>query len=164
MRQFSFVQKGFTLLELVVVIGIITLISGIVTVNLIKFQRTASISAAITVLTADMKRQQLKAMSGATEGGTTSDNYSIYFQSDRYTLFHGSTYNASDLSNYIVILEKNISFSTINLPDNTIVYSQLSGEVLGFSPTQNYFIIRNTVGDEQKIISFNRHGVVTGIE
>ena len=164
MKPHSFAQSGFTLLEISIVIAIIIIILSIIGINLFGAQRNASLTAAMTIFTSDVKGQQLKAMNGVTEGRSNADSYGIFFQTDRYTLFYGSSYSNSDPSNFIVKLEQNIIFSEINFPNNSIVFSQLSGEVVNFSPTQNSLTIKNTSGNEQKIITINKYGVIIGEE
>lgn len=140
---------GFTLLELLVVMGITTILLGFVTINLLKIQHNTSVSGASDTLIADMKSQQMKAMSGA-----SSDNLGIHFtSSNSYILFHG-TY-ADDSTRFTVSLDDPISI--LNSPGNEIIFSKLSGEVAGAPYT---ITIKNTAGVEQQTLTVNQYGVI----
>src|SRR5688500_3590048 len=97
--------RGFTVIELLLGISIFIILLGIVTLNLNTAKTQTSLSATVETLTADLSQQQLKAMIGDTEGRTTSDTYGIHFDTDSYTLFHG-TYSVSESTNF-----------SINMPD-----------------------------------------------
>ena len=118
---------------------------------------------AITGLVADMKQQQLKAMSGDTEGRATADKYGVHFTSNSYVLFHGSSYSAGDAANYSINLDQNLTFIKINVPSSNIIFSQVSGDVSGFNASQNSVTIKNTGTNQQKVIQFNRYGVITSV-
>jgi prepilin-type N-terminal cleavage/methylation domain-containing protein len=154
-------QKGFTLPELVIVTGIITTLLGFITINLFKVQQSSSVKGTSSLLVSDMRGQQTKAMVGSSEGRVTADSYGIYFQTDRYILFHGLTYNASDPANFTVMLDTNISASN-TFPNNSLIFSQISGEMVGYTGGNNTVTIKNTAGTEQRTITVNRYGVVIG--
>src|SRR5687768_9752938 len=80
--------RGFTLIELMLVIAIIASLMGITTMSLTGAQQKSSMNATLGIFISDIRAQQLKAMVGDTEGRATSDTYGISFQSTKYTLFH----------------------------------------------------------------------------
>jgi len=98
-------KRGFTLIEVMLVMAIFSLLMGFVTINLLRPQNKASVDSLSTQLIADIKQQQLKAMVGDSEGQATSQQFGVYFESDGYTLFRGSSYSASEASNFEVTLE-----------------------------------------------------------
>lgn len=152
--------SGFTLPELLVSIGIIGILISLVTINLTYSQRHASVNTTITTLVSDFKEQQIKAMIGDTEGRATSDDYGIYIMSGQYVLFHGATYTPGDLSNRAIPIETTLQFLN---PNYAIIFSRISGDVLGYNPLANTIILRDTTNNEQKIIEFNTHGVITSV-
>src|SRR3989337_3900526 len=85
-------RQGFTLIELALIMGIIAILISFMSINLLKPQTTASTSSSVQILGADIKEQQIKAMSGDSDFETTTDSQGIYFESNRYTLFRGPTY------------------------------------------------------------------------
>ena len=155
-------ERGFTLVELGIVFGIIALLFGFVTLNLGNVQKVTSIGSAIDTLVSDMKSQQTKAMVGAGSSGT-GKSFGIYFQSDRYILFTGTTYSSTNSSNFIIMLGGNIEFVNSTFPDNSLVFLRQSGELNGFTDGMNTIAIQNIQGLNKKTITVNRYGVVTKV-
>jgi type II secretory pathway pseudopilin PulG len=153
-------SRGFTILELLLIMGITSLLLGIITINLVKVQHNTSISGAVDTLLADMKGQQIKAMSGASVNSASGDSYGVSFQGNKYVLFHGTT-DPNDSTDFSVPLDTSITVSIS--PSNPLVFSQLSGEVCS-STCQYTITLTNTAGNETKIITVNRYGVVTNIQ
>lgn len=149
-------------MEIIIVVAIASILLGFVGFNLVKAERNTTLSSTIQTLVSDTKSQQLKAMSGSTEGRTTSDSYGIYFQPTNYTLFHGMTYIPNDPSNFVVNADNTIVFST-TLPNNLLIFSKISGEAAGWVQGQNTITITNTTDDSKKIITVNQYGVITGV-
>ena len=103
-------KKAFTLIELVLVIGIITILLSFVYFNLFSSQHRVILDSTIDVLINDLRNQQNKAMTGNTENRTTYDAYGIYFQSDKYILFHGPNFSSGDPANYVSNLNEGTAF------------------------------------------------------
>ena len=157
-------KKGFTLIELMIVMAIVSILIGIVTINLLQLRNTTSVTSNIDALVSDLRSQQIKAMIGATEGRTSTDSYGIYFLSDQYVLFHGTIYNPADTSNFVVNLPEDLEIQATTLPNNTIVFSQLSGEIAGFSGTSASITVQLINSGVQRVITLNRYGVITGTD
>jgi len=157
-------MKGFTIPELTLVVGILAILFGITTINLIGAQHKASVSSAIATLLADIKSQQAKAMTGSTEGRTTADVYGIHFTSTSYVLFHSPTFNSANPANSIFNLDSGLQFTNISFPNSNIIFSQGSGEISGFINGSNTVRVASTLGTEQKTITVNRYGVVTNVQ
>jgi prepilin-type N-terminal cleavage/methylation domain-containing protein len=147
-------RQGFTLIELLIVIGIIAIVSSFAVINLIRPQTKASLDSTLTPLVSDIKEQQLKAMVGDGSGSTPSA-YGIYFETNKYTIFKGNTYSLSDTNNFIVNLQGDTSI-TNTFTSNQIVFSQRSGEVVGFSSPNNTLTISS--GGDSKTITVNALG------
>ncbi|MBI2040456.1 hypothetical protein HYT18_05305 [Candidatus Microgenomates bacterium] len=146
-------MKGLTLVELLIVIGIATILLGLTTINLVRVQQNTSLGAVSDILIADLKSQQMKAMSGANGGGS----FGIHFtSSNSYTLFKGSNYVPP--GDFTVTLEDPISVST-TYPGNEIVFSKTSGEVDG----EHTITITNSAGGEQQTLTVNKLGVVKDV-
>ena len=150
---------GFTFVELMVTIGIFALLASFITVNLIRTQQRPNLDATITSLVSDLKEQQIKSMGGDSEGQAVAQTYGVYFASGSYTLFRGSTFQPSDQSNFTVNPDS-VQFST-SLPSSQLVFSRRSGEVTGFVNGSNTITIKNTVTNDQKIITIHRYGAIT---
>lgn len=157
--QFS-IQQGITLVELIVVMAIFTTLIGLTTINLLGAKQQASLSTSVDTLITDIKEQQVKAMVGDTEGRGNTDKYGIHFETNTYTLFHG-TYTPGDSSNSVISLGDSIQFSTVSFPSSQLIFSKGSGEVSGSG--SNTIVVQDISNGSTKTITINRYGVVTGI-
>lgn len=157
-------QKGMTIVELVLTVSIFSILVGIISINLLTTRTKATLHTTLTTITTHVKQQQKKAMFLHTEKGDTVDSYGIYFKPGEYILFQGSSYSPNDPSNFIVDLDDNLSFSTINLPNNTIVFATRSGEIMNFNGVQHSIVLTDQTSQEQKTIDMNKLGVITNIQ
>src|SRR5579862_4938386 len=101
-------SKGFTAIEIILVMSIVAILLGLVTVNLFKFQHKSQLSATVASFLADYKEQQIKAMVGDTSGTATPAAYGVHFETTSYTLFRGSY----GTTNFTVNLPGGTQFST----------------------------------------------------
>jgi prepilin-type N-terminal cleavage/methylation domain-containing protein len=155
-------QDGFTLLELLIVLGIFSLLIGFVTLNLGGVTRSVTVSSMASTVAADIRSQQVKAMSGSGNGNSASD-FGIYFEQGRYTLFTGSTYTSSNSTNFVVNLDSGLVFSNISFPASTIIFSQRAGEISGYSSSSSSITLASSTGSERKTIHINQYGVIDSI-
>jgi len=150
-------QHGFTLIELIVVLSLVITLLGITTINLVGSQQAASLNSAVEILSADLKQQQLRSMIGDTEGRATSDSYGIHFDSNQYVFFHGTTYSASDNTNFVSSLTDDMQ---INHPGFNIVFSKISGEI----PADTIIELKDNTNSKLKRIHLNTFGIITQVE
>lgn len=131
---------GFTLIELILIMGVIAVLFAVSSINLTGSQQKASVNSTIASLVADIKSQQFKAMTG--DGGT---DHGIRFDTTSYILLP---------ENFVVDLGNNLQLST-TFPANTITFSQGSGEITGFTTGSDTV----TLGDQT--LRLNLYGVIT---
>lgn len=154
-------QSGFTLVELGVVLGILATLIALATTNLLGLQRRTQIQTTVSTLVADLYAQRQRAMSGDTQGRSTTDAYGVYLQTTSYTLFHGTSYSATASDNVVVPYENPVQMSSTTFPSSTILFSKGSGEITGYSPSNNSIILTNTSSNQQITLSFNTYGTIT---
>lgn len=152
-------NSGFTLIELVIVIGIVTLLFGFMAISLVNNKQITSINSVRDTLISDMASQQTKAMNGS--GGAVGTSYGIYFLSNKYVLFKGDSYNPQDTSNFEVEMDSNIAFANVGFASSAVLFASGSGEVVGFQNGQNTVGIQDTNGNKTETITINKYGVVT---
>lgn len=154
-------KNGFTLIELILVIGIFTILITLVTVNMLRPQTTTPVNQAVSVLIADIKQQQLKSMLGDTGGTETAQSFGVYFGIDKYILFKGSSYSPADPDNFTVELGEGLQFTDVTLPSDQVVFLRRSGEVSGYSTELDSLTITHTQGGVGETLITNRYGVLT---
>lgn len=156
-------RQSFTLIELVIIMAIIALLSGLATVSLLNIYKTNSLTANLDVLLVDIRSQQLKAMMEDTDGAPASIPYGIYFEPSRYILFRGSSYLPGDPFNFSVLLNTDLNFVNINLPASSLIFTPLAGELSAFVNGLDTVTLKDTQGSEEKTIKVNRFGVINNI-
>lgn len=151
-------QTGFTLAEILVVMVVALALVSLSLVNLGRPQETANSSTLIDTLLADLKSQQILAMSGGTGGTTAAQPQGVYIQSSRFTLFAGGSYNAGDPHNFTENAPGGIRLSTA-FPGSSVIFQKGTGEVQGFSGGSNTITV--STANTTKTVTINRFGTAT---
>lgn len=151
-------DSGFTLVELLVVIVIIGVLFGLSTINLGQANATASLGTTTDKLMANLKNQQILAMSGGADSSGQAQPQGIHFGTNGYTLFSGSSYSPGDPDNLVINAGSNTSIAT-TLPSSEIIFSKANGEFSSYSAGNNTITITNA--DDTKTITINRLGVAS---
>jgi prepilin-type N-terminal cleavage/methylation domain-containing protein len=156
-------QQGFTLIETLLVMGILGLLFGIGLLSIGNIQVVTQNTASSSVIISDLKTQQIKAMVGDTEGRGVPDNYGIKILSDRYILFHGMTYSATDTANFSIPIASGYTLAS-TFPSTTILFASNSGELVNFSQGQDTITVTHTASSKQQIIRLNKYGTITNLQ
>ena len=151
---------GFTYIELMMVMGILVMLLTLVNITIVPAINRADTRSQANVLLADLFSQQQKSMQSELGSGGESTPFGIYFQPGYYVLFQGTSYVADQLDNYRVDVPDSLTFSAINLPDNTVMFSRITGEVIGYNSSQNTVTLSPLNGGVARVIQLNRYGVV----
>lgn len=162
MKKISIKNRGFSLIETVVVLAVFAALLGLVMINILNSRSSTAINTSLSLLITDIKNQQTKAMLGDTEGRGVPDNYGVYVAPTQYTLFHGQTYSSSDSVNFNVKAENGFSFST-TFPNNQVIFASSSGEIVNFVPGQDTISAVEIRTGQQKTIQLNKYGVITSL-
>lgn len=144
---------GFTLIELMVVIGLVGIIMTFSTVNLVSLRNKSSLNSMVTQLVADLKQQQMKAMIG---NASAPDIFGVHFTSNSYALFQGT---ATDPNKFVIKLDPDLSLS---YDHQDLIFKKLSGERATVSLTN--LKIKNNNSGEEKEIKINEFGVITEVK
>lgn len=157
-------RKGFTLVELLLVIGILAVLFSIMTISYFGVQGKNVLSQAVGIMVADMRSQQTKAMAGVVPGnGELQAGYGIHFSVNSYTLFIGDTYAGGAPTDAVVQLPAGVSITASNFPTGgNLVFMRASGEMKDYAGGQEYYVDVTSAGsNETRRIRLNRLGVVT---
>ena len=115
-------KRGLTLIEIIVVLGIFAIILAISMTVFINSRKTASLNSIRDTIVSTLEQAKSNALAG--KGGTT---HSVVFASSSFTMFTGSTFNASSTSNRIHNIDTGFALSTTYTSNNTVTFSRLNG-------------------------------------
>jgi prepilin-type N-terminal cleavage/methylation domain-containing protein len=124
MRKLS---RGFTITEVIVVLGILSILSALDISSFIFFQKKVDLDNV-----ADVLSETLRVAQSNTLASQQNTQYGVYFDisasPNQYTLFKGATYATRDATfSKVYTLPGTLEISGINLADNQIVFQKLSG-------------------------------------
>lgn len=150
-------ERGFTLVELTVVIGIVLILFGLSWINFTSLPSRATLQTSVISLINDIKSQQMLSMTGDTGGSGVESDYGVHFETITYTLFKGDTYIPGAAGNFTIDLENaNLSFTGVSFPGNVIIFTKGSGEM-----TPGEFSITDALSGTVKTIKLNKYGATT---
>jgi prepilin-type N-terminal cleavage/methylation domain-containing protein len=144
--------KGFSLIEMLVVMGIVVILFALTVPQLFRLRDRNVLQSATTKMLSDFREQQLKAMNELQVHG-------VHFTSEKYTQFVGDQFVESHDANIETILDYPLGFSLINIPNNTIYFASGSGEIIGFQEEHNSVMLEDLVHHEQHTIRFTMLGI-----
>lgn len=153
-------KKGFTLIELIVAIGIFVLLVSISTISFFSGYSNTNLGASTDVLQADLKTAQSNAMAGMGATGETVTGWGLKIVSpNTYIIFPGSIYDPSDIHNSSTTLPTGVTISS-NFVNDTIVFNQISGEIIGHVTGQSTITLTALSGT--KSLTLNKYGTTIG--
>ena len=147
----TFLSEGFTLVELLVSMGILVILFALITINISPFPSNALQVANLDILLSDIKSQQTLSMSN-------DSSYGVHLESGSYTLYKGSAYLQGAASNFVVNLDPGITFSNVTFPNSAIVFAAGSGDIVNYSAGQDSFTIGSSVTNKSTVIRINKYG------
>ena len=120
-------QPGFTLMEILVVVGIISLLFGLGLLAFRPFEREKVLEGAVNELVATLEEAQNNTLASENESAW-GVSFDISASPHAYTLFQGSSFQSRDPSfDKAHAVPLNIEFSSLNLQNNEIVFARLTG-------------------------------------
>ena len=143
--------------------AMIAMLVGLVSLNLFGLQQRSSLTQVVDTLISDLESQQTKAMTGVMTNGEIPYGYGIYFDTNRYILFSGASYNAGSPSNAAVTVNSPVSIVSVSFPGRTVLFASVSGELSGYVAGQDGVTLQTT-GGQMKTIQLNTYGVITSVQ
>lgn len=145
-------QKGYTLVEIIIVVGILMIISGGASLLFLTTQANNEREVVVNEVISLLRKQQLRAMNGEDQ-----EVYGVHFEENKYVGFKGSTYVENDSNNIVSNLPLGVSFQSISLgSDSSIIYNKMTGEADTVGTIS--VVVRGVAGS--KVISINNLGTV----
>ena len=119
-------MKGFTLIEILVAVGILALLAALAVSGLSSFQESGDL-----LRTADSVAGMLRDARGRTLASKNDLQYGVHFDANQAVLFEGVTYSAGAASNEEIIFPFRVEISSIALGGGSdVVFRRLSGEAI----------------------------------
>lgn len=145
---------GFTIVELLIVIVIVSILALIATPIFLNSYTKNELTSAIWDVSDQLRRAQLQSMLG--QG---NNQWGVHFQSDRFVLFKGGTYNASDPDNIEELFEPNITMSahSLNGGGDDVIFDK----IFGATSTFGTITLQEGTGGQQQTITVNEVGRVS---
>ena len=144
-------NKGFTLVELLVSMGILAVLFAITTINISPLPSNTLQTTNLDTLLSDIKSQQSLAMAG-------NSPYGVHFESGSYTMFKGGNYIQGLSANTVISFDSGIVFTDVTFPNSVIVFSAGTGDVSGYTAGADSFTIKSTVTNKSTVIRINKYG------
>lgn len=147
--------RGFTLLEIVIVIAIISILAAIVVSPFMEFRRSQILAGDAGNIHALLNQAR-----SHTLAAKNNTQYGVHFASSTVVMFAGGSYVPGDPDNVSVALDSLVEISGIDLNNGSseVVFARLSGEA-----STSGSITLSLVPDENqsKVITINPSGVIS---
>lgn len=151
-------KKGFTLVEVLLVMGIISILAALGSVNYFSSFNQTSVGTFEDIMISDLRSAQSKAMSSQGASGAITTGWGVKFLGSSYVVFPGSTYTAGSSNNYVVSAPTGLTIST-SFPSSQVLFNHSSGEVISYDSALDRITLN--AGSSSKTIELNQYGVVT---
>jgi prepilin-type N-terminal cleavage/methylation domain-containing protein len=122
-------MKGFTLIELIVVIAIAVLLGGLALPALRVAQKNSDLESVAESLMSVLRLAQNRTLASE-----EASQYGVFFDMttspDQYTLFKGTTFATRDVAeDELHIFPQSVEISAATMPGNEIVFTRVTGSV-----------------------------------
>ena len=121
-------SPGFSVIEILVVLAVLMIVSGLIVPGFNFFRKQSSLNAATQEIINTLRLAQNKTL--ASEGNSS---FGVYLESDKFILFKGTAYSASSSNNEAHNLDSSLRISTLSLNgSNSVVFERLTGNTVNY--------------------------------
>ncbi len=148
-------QRGFTLMEIILVISLLVLIAGITSWALSGFGNSQALDRDTTAV-----GMYIKEARALTQGSFEDNQYGVSFYTDRVVLFSGTEENENSIIR-IHEFHTSVEIESYSLQNETnkIVFERLTG-----SPsTQGTVTLRSSQSNQDRVLSISSLGIVESV-
>lgn len=151
----TFLKKnsGISIIEIILVLAVVALMFAIIVPSLISFRKNQAIQNSTNALVSLLEEARAKTLASY-----NNTFYSVFVDTDRATIFDGSSYSSTDSLNKVVFYESPIILQSISLNGGG---SNISFERLKGTTTNYGTIILQIPSGSSKTITVSASGIVT---
>lgn len=145
-------QNGFTLIEIIVVVGVLMLIAGGATLLFLSTQASNQREVIVSEMMSSLRESQMRAMNGESQS-----EFGVYFEANRYVEFQGTSFVEGQEGNIVNLLSAGVTIQNVGFNGaDYVYYERLTGET-NYEGSVDVVVI-GIAG--AKRISINKLGVV----
>lgn len=144
-------KKGFTLIEILIVISIAAIISSIIMGYFINFKKSESLSLDTDTIVSILRQARSQTLSSK-----NASQYGVHFSGSNIIIFTGSEYLENNPDNVEFHLGLIDASFVLNLSggSNNVVFERMTGETLNFGT------VSILSGDQTKNITIYKTGII----
>ncbi len=152
-RRFA-IHKGFTILEMIIAIGLIGIAVAIVSLSFSKINSNKALEASASLSASVITEARSKTLAGE-----NAAQHGVYVGDDGLVSFRGATYNPLDMTNSSTTLNSLIGIRNINLAGGgrSIVFQKLTGVT---TQSGSFEVYLKSDPTQFKLVSINQLGIV----
>jgi prepilin-type N-terminal cleavage/methylation domain-containing protein len=146
-------KKGFSLIEIIIVIAILGIVSTIIVSSFAAINRTQGLEKDTELVVEQLRQARSQTLSS--QNATT---YGVHFASTTVTVFAGSSYNPSDPTNEEFVLKNTSLVLNVSLTGGgtDIIFKRLTGE----TASNGTIVVSSTVASRSKTITVYKTGLI----
>ncbi|MBI4137612.1 prepilin-type N-terminal cleavage/methylation domain-containing protein [Candidatus Roizmanbacteria bacterium] len=142
-------KSGYTLTELLVTLGVLTILLGIGTLSFTTLRFRNELDLVASQVRAELLRAQSEAINTIDSG--------VYFEPDRFVYFQGTSYTEGAPENEQTDLPSAVSIISITFTDSTATFDPVTGYLENFSDPAQVVL---SGGGETHTVSVNEWGTI----
>ena len=120
----SFLSRGFSALEILVVMGILAVLLSAIVPSFLNFRRSSTLNIETQELITMINRARLLSVSSKND-----QQFGVHFESGKIVLFQGGTYSASSTTNEVHVFDPALTLASIgvNGGGSEILFQKVTG-------------------------------------
>ncbi len=103
-------RQGFTLVEILIVIGVIVILTSIMSVSILNFKNKQALENSTNMIISTLNDARAKTLASV-----NNNQYGVHIQNDKVVIFTGGTYSSSTISNENFFYESPVSMTALSL-------------------------------------------------
>lgn len=149
----SYPNQGITLIEVVISLGIMTVLVTVILSGLLALRSESNITSTTDQVISALQLARSRALASVNE-----ESYGVHLEGDRYVLFTGTTYNTGEAANEVHVLDNRLEIANISIGGgNDVIFDRLIGTT---SQAGGFEVRRKNAANNIRNISILASGLV----